>query len=227
MHAVRYSAVGVTAATGSRRLVRSHDGGGPEQGARHADGASAGTGAEAAMLARVASGDAEAYRTLVKAHLTHVLITARRILRDDAEAEDMAQEAMLRMWRNAGTLVLGDGGLRPWLRRVVTNLSLDRLRRGRLTDVVDAVPEEAEPASQSTALEADEAKRRVDAALAALPERQRVALTLFHYEGLSQIEVGDMLGISDEAVESLLARARRALKAALKDEWRQLLPDNE
>jgi RNA polymerase sigma-70 factor (ECF subfamily) len=63
--------------------------------------------------------------------------------------------------------------------------------------------------------------------LAALPERQRVALTLFHYEGLSQIEVGDMLGISDEAVESLLARARRSLKMALKDEWRQLLPDTE
>jgi RNA polymerase sigma-70 factor (ECF subfamily) len=67
----------------------------------------------------------------------------------------------------------------------------------------------------------------VEAALAALPERQRVALTLFHYEGLSQIEVGDMLGITDEAVESLLARARRSLKTALKDEWRQLLPDTE
>ena len=52
-------------------------------------------------------------------------------------------------------------------------------------------------------------------------------MTLFHYEGLSQIEVGDMLGISDEAVESLLARARRALKAALKDEWRQLLPEQD
>jgi RNA polymerase sigma-70 factor (ECF subfamily) len=60
-----------------------------------------------------------------------------------------------------------------------------------------------------------------------LPERQRLALTLFHYEGLSQIEVGKILGVSDEAVESLLGRARRALKAELKNEWQQLLPEQE
>ena len=69
--------------------------------------------------------------------------------------------------------------------------------------------------------------QRVDAALKALPDRQRMALTLFHYEGLSQIEVGRIMGISDEAVESLLARARRTLKAALRDEWRELLSDDE
>jgi RNA polymerase sigma-70 factor (ECF subfamily) len=54
-----------------------------------------------------------------------------------------------------------------------------------------------------------------------------MALTLFHYEGLSQIEVGRIMGISDEAVESLLARARRSLKAALRDEWRQLLAEED
>lgn len=203
-------------------MARSHDSGGTDDAGRRqtitAD-------SDAALLARVASGDAEAYRSLVGAHLSHVVLTAKRILRDEAEAEDMAQEALLRLWRNAATLTLGEGGLRPWLRRVVTNLSLDRLRRGRLTDVVGDVPEQAEPASQGSALEADHMRRRVAAALAALPERQRAALTLFHYEGLSQIEVGDMLGISDEAVESLLARARRTLKAALKDEWQQLLPE--
>lgn len=57
----------------------------------------------------------------------------------------------------------------------------------------------------------------------ALPERQRLALVLFHFEGLSQVEVGAQMGISDEAVESLLARARRGLKAALKDDWRDLI----
>ena len=70
-------------------------------------------------------------------------------------------------------------------------------------------------------------KGRVDMALKALPERQRLALTLFHYEGMSQIEVGQVLGISDEAVESLLARARRSLKVSLKDEWQGLMPENE
>ena len=67
----------------------------------------------------------------------------------------------------------------------------------------------------------------VDAALKALPERQRLALTLFHYEGMSQIEVGKAMDISDEAVESLLARARRTLKVSLKEEWRGLMPENE
>ena len=69
--------------------------------------------------------------------------------------------------------------------------------------------------------------QRVDAALKALPEWQRLALTLFHYEGMSQIEVGEVMGITDEAVESLLARARRTLKVSLKEEWRELMPESE
>jgi len=89
------------------------------------------------------------------------------------------------------------------------------------------VPEESAPPAQVRYLSERELGARVDAALQALPERQRLAITLFHYEGMSQIEVGDVLGISDEAVESLLARARRALKVALKEEWRALIPESE
>jgi RNA polymerase sigma-70 factor (ECF subfamily) len=80
-------------------------------------------------------------------------------------------------------------------------------------------------ADQFGALAQKDTAARVDTALKALPERQRLALTLFHFEGLSQSEVARTMGISDEAVESLLARARRTLKTALKDEWRQMLPD--
>jgi RNA polymerase sigma-70 factor, ECF subfamily len=78
-----------------------------------------------------------------------------------------------------------------------------------------------------TQLEARDVSQRVDAALKELPDRQRMALTLFHYEGLSQVEVGRIMGISDEAVESLLARARRNLKGALREEWRELLAEDE
>jgi RNA polymerase sigma-70 factor (ECF subfamily) len=184
-------------------------------------------GDEIDLLARVVAGEAEAFRGLVDRHLPTVLAIARRMLRDDAEAEDVAQETLLRLWRNAAGLELGPHGVRPWLRRVASNLCIDRVRARRNTLVVEQVPEESAPASQVRHLAERELGQRVDAALQALPERQRLALTLFHYEGMSQIEVGEVLGISDEAVESLLARARRTLKAALKEEWRGLMPENE
>ena len=182
---------------------------------------------EGVLLARVAAGEAQAFRALVDRHLPTVVAIARRMLRDDAEAEDVAQETLLRLWRNAASLELGEGGVRPWLRRVAANLCIDRVRAQKNTSLGDTLPEEAEPAGQVTRLAERELGRRVDAALKALPERQRLALTLFHYEGMSQIEVGEVMGISDEAVESLLARARRALKASLKDEWRGLLPETD
>jgi len=183
--------------------------------------------AETSLLARVAAGEPQAFRGLVDRHLPTVLAIARRMLKDDAEAEDVAQETMLRLWRNAAGLELGPNGVRPWLRRVASNLCIDRVRSRRNTQVVHEVPEESAPPAQVRYLSERELGARVDAALQALPERQRLAITLFHYEGMSQIEVGNVLGISDEAVESLLARARRALKSALQEEWRGLIPESE
>ena len=182
---------------------------------------------DARWLSGLAAGDAATFRLVVARHLPLLLATARRILRDDAEAEDVAQEALIRLWKTARSLELGPGGLKPWLRRVASNLCIDRIRAGRRVSVMEEVPEQIEPASQLHSIDERELTGRVDQAIKALPERQRLALTLFHYEGMSQIEVGATLGISDEAVESLLARARRAMKAALKNDWQQLLPDTE
>lgn len=181
---------------------------------------------EAALVAAVGKGDVRAFRQLMTRHLGGIVAVARRMLRDDAEAEDMAQEAFLRLWRSSATLEIGPAGIRPWLRRVVSNLCLDRVRgQGRVT-VVEELPEVSEPAKQLAGLESQDTQRRIELAMQKLPERQRLALTLFHFEGLSQIEIGQLMGVSDEAIESLLSRARRQLKAALKSEWESLRNDS-
>lgn len=178
---------------------------------------------DATLLARVVRRDPTAFRALLDRHLTVVVTTARRILAEPAEAEDVAQETMLRLWTSAAKLDLDPFGLRPWLRRVATNLAIDRVRSRRREVVTDEVPEVEVAPAQQAGLDAGDLTARVNQALSLLPERQRLAITLFHYEGLSQSEVGQALGVSDEAVESLLARARRALKTSLKTEWTELL----
>lgn len=184
--------------------------------------------ADAADLARVAAADEASFRTLVARHLTAVQAVGRRILGDEAEAEDVAQETFLRLWRNAGTIEVGPAGVRPWLNRVAQNLCLDRIRARRSEpEPTDDPPEVATAPEQLRGLEAADLEGKVRHALERLPERQRLALVLFHYQGMSQNEAASALEISAEALESLLARARRTLKAALANEWRDMLPDRE
>lgn len=182
---------------------------------------------DAHLLARMARGETDAFASLVRRHVAPVSAIARRMLGDESEAEDIAQEAFLKLWRLGAGLDVDSSGVRPWLRRVVSNLAIDRIRARRRTDVTDEVPEVPVAAGQLKALEGDEAAVRVDAALQDLPERQRLALTLFHFEGLSQREVAVSMDISDEAVESLLARGRRGLKAALAGDWRELVAQGD
>ncbi|MEQ1715963.1 MAG: sigma-70 family RNA polymerase sigma factor, partial [Hyphomicrobium sp.] len=172
----------------------------PTEGGGRTEPAPAPAGAdERALLAEVGSGHMAAFRVLLDRHQGGITAVARRMLRDDAEAEDVAQEAFLRLWRSGASLDVGPAGVRPWLRRVVSNLCIDRLRGAGRQTVVAEVPEQAEEAGQLASLESAELSGRVDTALKTLPERQRLALTLFHFEGMSQNEVAAALEITGEA----------------------------
>jgi RNA polymerase sigma-70 factor (ECF subfamily) len=169
---------------------------------------------DALLLARYAGGDQAAARTLTFRHAPRVLALARRMLGDAAEAEDVAQETLLRMWRVAPDW-RDEARLSTWLYRVASNLCVDRLRRRRDQgpEAVDDLPDGA-----STPLEGLETRDRAEAltaALARLPERQRLAVVLRHIEERSNIEIAEVLGLSVDAVESLLARARRTLARLL------------
>jgi RNA polymerase sigma factor (sigma-70 family) len=168
-----------------------------------------------ALLVLYANGDRAAARALTLRLTPMVFGLARRLLNDATEAEDVAQEAMLRLWRIAPDWRQGEAKVSTWLYRVATNLCTDRLRRRRGVALDDV----AEPVDDSPGIEAritaGDRAAALDAALAELPERQRQAVVLRHLEGLANPEIAAILDISVEAVESLVARGKRTLAARL------------
>lgn len=168
-------------------------------------------------MRRAGQGDAAAIQALTARKLPRILALASRMLGDAVEAEDIAQEACLRMWRQAPVWRPGAARFDTWLHRVTLNLCYDRLRRRRETPT-DTPPEREDPAPRADALlESKGTADRVNAALLALPVRQREAIVLCHYQELGNIEASRVLGVSVEALESLLSRGRRTLRTALAD----------
>ena len=174
-------------------------------------------GTDAALLVAFANGDPEAARDLSARLLPRVLGQAQRMLQDRAEAEDVAQEAMLRLWRVAPDWRQGEAQVSTWLYRVTANLCTDRLRRRRRGGVgLDQIAEPADPAPGAAAgLQTRARLRALSDALADLPDRQAQAVSLRHLEGLSNPEIAAIMDISPRAVESLTARGKRALTALL------------
>lgn len=171
-----------------------------------------------ALLVLYANGDAGGARMLTVRLVPRILGYAARLLGDRAEAEDVAQEAMLRLWRVAPDWRQGEAKVTTWLYRVTTNLCTDRLRMRQRRKVLalDDAPdiEDGAPAAETVLIEADRMVA-LDAALAALPDRQREAVVLRHIEGLTNPEIAAVMDIGVEAVESLIARGKRALSAIL------------
>jgi RNA polymerase sigma factor (sigma-70 family) len=172
------------------------------------------------------AGDARAAEALVRKHLPKMVGLARRMLNDGAEAEDVAQEVFLRVWREAPRWRPGAAKFETWMHRVALNLCYDRMRRRREKSDPDAGMAVADPTPlASEAWLAQQRSATVRAALSALPERQRAAITLVHFQELTNIAAAEALEISVEALESLLARGRRAMKAALADVVQDLIDD--
>lgn len=170
---------------------------------------------DAALLARYAGGDQSAARLLATRLTPRIFAHATRVLGDGAEAEDVTQEALLRLWRVAPEWRTGEAKVTTWLYRVAANLCTDRLRKRRTTALEDV----AEPADPTpSAVQGLQQAARMDAlqaALQTLPDRQRQAVVLRHIEGLANPEIAAILDVGVEAVESLTARGKRALKVAL------------
>ncbi len=172
--------------------------------------------ADAQLLAAFARGDGVAAGALTARLAPRAYGQAYRMLGDAAEAQDVAQEALLRLWRAAPTWRYGEARVSSWLYRVVANLCTDRLRRRRIMAVDSEAAEPVDPAPSAEARLLHIAREKaLSDALAALPARQAEAVALRHLEGLSNPEIAEIMDITIEAVESLTARARRALATAL------------
>lgn len=172
---------------------------------------------DAALVSAIARGDVAAFRLVTDRYLVAVHRLAARILGDSNEAEEVAQDTFLKLWTHASRwrpascefLVL------PWLRSLATNACIDRLRRrrfyggGDVPECVDETPSAAEQIDQCRL------GALVSSVLHSLPDRQRAAIVLTYYEELPNVEAAEALNLHLKAFESLLLRARHALRAGL------------
>lgn len=177
---------------------------------------------EAKLAARAVRGDSEAFGDLVALHAPMARRVAYTVLEDQEDADDAAQEGFLSAWQAIGRFD-NKRAFRPWLMQIVVNAAKDlrRRRRVRTTDSLDHVSAASrdDPARDAGALDLGE---RLKAALATLPERQRLAVVMFDAEGFAQAEIAVLLGIPEGTVKSDVFHGRRALRKVLesvKEEW--------
>ena len=172
-----------------------------------------------ALLRRVAKGDQAALAEIIRRHQGRLYQVAYRLLRDPLEAEDALQEVFLKVYEHAHRFE-PKATVSAWLHRITANHCLNLLRRRHPHDSLDEddaplVPDDG--ATPLEALEEQDLHRRLEQLLDALPENQRRALVLKRFAGLSYQEIAAEMGLSSQAVDGLLKRARQSLKQALKD----------
>jgi RNA polymerase sigma-70 factor (ECF subfamily) len=170
------------------------------------------------LLALIAGGDPQAFSTLVERHTDRFYRLAYRYLQNKEAAEDIVQDAFVKLWEDPTRWQPGrDTKFTTWFYRIVVNLCLDWLKKKRPVELDSDVPLLDERDAPDEALIRREEERLLEAEIAALPQRQRLALNLCFDQGLSNQEAAEIMGLKLKALQSLIMRAKATLKERMKD----------
>lgn len=165
-----------------------------------------------ALMLRVQQDDVAAYREIVRRYLKRTYAIARRILPHDCDADDVVQDAFLRVWSHRDSWSPGAARFTTWLHRIVINRAIDYRRRPISTSLEETVePADDRPDSDQTIFQ-KQLYGALEAARKRLPPSQQIALALYYNEGMTGAEVGAVMGLSQSAAEGLLKRARQQLR---------------
>lgn len=168
------------------------------------------------LLERMRNDDQDAYRLLVERHIDRAYGLALRVLKNTADAEDVTQDCLIKAWQHRKTWQAGRAKFETWLYRVIVNRCIDLQRRPK-SEWLDDVPEPSDDAPDTVeTIQRRQVSGRLEDAMSLLPTQQRTALVLSYYEGLSNIEIAEILGTTISATESLLKRGRQGLRKLLK-----------
>lgn len=174
---------------------------------------------DAGLLARIQEGEHAAFSMLVRKHTGRFYRVAYRFLRSRPDAEDVVQDAFIKLWERPETWdTAQNAAFTTWFHRVVVNRCLDHQKKKRPLQLIDETQVQDDRESSEAALMERQQQVEVERQIAALPDRQRAALILCFYEGLSNQEAADVMGVKLKALQSLLMRAKTALKEQLKEE---------
>lgn len=175
-----------------------------------------------ALLERMKADDSEAYRILVERHVDRAYALALRTLRNPADAEDVAQEALVKAWTHRHSWQPGKAKFSTWLYRVVFNRCID-LKRMPSNACLDDVAEPEDDCPDSVdSIQRRQVYGRLEDALATMPDQQRAALTLAYFDEMGNSEIATVLGTTVQAVESLLKRGRQGLRERLRRSERDI-----
>ncbi len=167
------------------------------------------------LMVRIQRGDHQAFSHLVQRHSGRFYAIAFRMLNNSAEAEDIVQDSFLKLWNKPQAWdAKKNAKFTTWFYRVVTNAAIDKARRRvKMVSgekIIDFVADDRRNAEEQ--MYQDETQRILEEAIQSLPDRQRAALNLCFYEGLSNKEAADILDVNLKALESLLMRAKAGIK---------------